>query len=164
MVERGDFFEGGREPFPGGKKVPFPLKLPPSFQKPLICCFAPQGNPYSGTYSARKKSGKNAAGNDYFVSKAPARQVSVRRGGREDGYPPLHPRKERACFPAHHDRPACGACPDLPPPHDKGRPSASSLLPSGLRPATLKKRPSLRAASDERVLGKEGATPNLYLS
>lgn len=155
MVERGAFFEGGREPFPGGKKVPFPPQSPPSFQKPLICCFAPQGNPCSGTYSARKKSGKNAAGNDYFVSKAPARQVSVRRGGREGRY--LLPPKKESVFYRQDSRPAYDVRPGVL--NDQHFPFAGGYGPvsSYLMSATIKKRLPLRTASDERVLEKEGA-------
>lgn len=135
------------------------LKVPPSFQKPLICCFAPQGNPCSGTYSAPKNQGKMPQGTTILsVKPRPGKCPSEGEAGKTDIRPCIR-EKRRPVSPTHHDRPACGACPDLPPPHDKGRPSASSLMPSGLRPATIKKRPPLRAASDERVWEKAGGPP-----
>ncbi|SFV73673.1 hypothetical protein DESPIGER_1844 [Desulfovibrio piger] len=43
---KGELFSRGEgNLFLAEKRFPSPLKLPPSFQKPLICCFAPQGNP-----------------------------------------------------------------------------------------------------------------------
>ena len=48
--------------------------------------FCPTGQSLLRNAQRPKKSGKNAAGNDYFVSKAPARQVSVRKEGREGRY------------------------------------------------------------------------------
>ena len=126
MAERGAFFEGGGGPFPGGKKVP--RNLPPSFQKPLICCFAPQGNPRLRDAQRPQKSGKNAAGNGYFVSKVPARQVPLRKGRREGGDPPLaSPKKESvfACF----IMPPGNACSDSLLLKDKSQPSAGGFLP-----------------------------------
>ena len=91
--------KGEGTPFFRQEKVPFPPQTPPILPKTAHMLFCPTGQSLLRNVQRPKKSGKNAAGNDYFVSKAPARQVSVRRGGREDGYPPLHPRKETARFP-----------------------------------------------------------------
>ena len=82
MAERGAFFEGGREPFPGGKKVPFPPQTPPILPKTAHMLFCPTGQSLLRDVRRPKKSGKNAAGNGYFVSKVSARQVSTKPGGR----------------------------------------------------------------------------------
>ena len=58
--------------------------------------FCPTGQSLLRDVRRPKKSGKNAAGNGYFVSKVPARQVPLRGGRREGGAPPLaSPEKER---------------------------------------------------------------------
>ena len=155
MAKRGAFFEGGREPFPGGKKVPFPPQTPPILPKTAHMLFCPTGQSLLRNVQRPKRSGKNAAGNDYFVSKAPARQVSVRRGGREGRY--LLPPKKESVFYRQDSRPAYDVRPGVL--NDQHFPFAGGYGPvsSYLMSATIKKRPPLRAASDERFLEKEGA-------
>ena len=165
MAERGAFLRGEGNLFLAEKRFPSPLKLPPSFQKPLIYCFAPQGNPCSGTYGARKNQGKMPQGTAILsVKSRPGKCPSGGDAGRAETRP-LHPRKKRTF-------------PSIWPPGDiwsaflfpqaKSKPSASSYGPVTSGHArqchTIKKRLPLRAAFNKRVFGEEGVPPSLYLS
>ncbi len=157
MAERGAFFEGGREPFPGGKKVPFPPQTPPILPKTAHMLFYPTGQSLLRDAPRPKKSGKMPQGTVILsVKSRPGKCPSGGEAGRAETRPCIR-EKRRHIFPSHHGRPACDACPDPLPPQDKGRPSTGGSV-SCLREYARqqKKRLPFRAASDERVLGKEG--------
>ena len=155
MAERGAFLRGEGNLFLAEKRFPSPLKLPPSFQKPLICCFAPQGNPCSGTYSAPKNQGKMPQGTTILsVKPRPGKCPSEGEAGKGGTCSP--PKKE-SVFYRQDSRPAYVVRPGIL--NDQHFPFAGGYgpVPSYLMSATIKKRLPLRAASDERVWEKEGA-------
>ena len=94
---RGELFlRGEGNLFLAEKRFPSPLKLPPSFQKPLICCFAPQGNPCSGTYGARKNQGKMPQGTAILsVKSRPGKCPSGGDAGRAETRPCIHEKRKR---------------------------------------------------------------------
>ena len=123
---KGAFFEG-KGTFSWRKKGSLPPSNSPSFQKPLICCFAPQGNPAYRTHRARKKQGEMPQGTTILsVKPRPGKYPPKRRpGGRIPA--PASTKKRKRGPPGMAADNACSAF--LFPQAKKGKPSASAYGP-----------------------------------
>ncbi len=153
MAERGAFFEGGREPFPGGKKVPFPPQTPPILPKTAHMLFCPTGQSLpTGRTAPEKKQGEMPQGTTILSVKPRPGKYPPKgeAGGRIPA--PASTKKESVVHPAWPPGNACSAF--LFPQAKKGKPSASAYGPVTSGHArqchTIKKRLPLQAASDER--------------
>ena len=129
MAERGAFFEGGREPFPGGKKVPFPPQTPPILPKTAHMLFCPTGQSLpTGRTAPEKKQGEMPQGTTILsVKPRPGKYPSKGEAGRDGDPPPASTKKESVVHPAWPPGNACSAF--LFPQAKKGKPSASAYGP-----------------------------------